>query len=107
MLLVLVALIAASALTSAWHYWMDHRERRRAAEARCSHRWVYHSLYREGRMWNRICSFCRKHEARWSDTPHPNWPPPGARIRRDESMPDEEWRRLRDEVKALLDKGSK
>lgn len=91
-------------MTTAYHEALAHLRRRRKAEDTCpEHRWVYHSLYREGRQWNRKCSFCGKHETHWDDTPHANWPPPGARLQRDSSMPDEAWRELQAYLKALRD----
>ena len=83
--------------------WEKRQVARAAARGPCRHRWVYHSLYKEGCMWNRVCTFCRQHDTHWDDTPHPNWPPAGARIRRDDSMPNEEWRKRRAELKRLLD----
>lgn len=88
--------VASVVVTAGWFEFLARREARRRHEASCEaqqgHRWVYHSAYRQGRLWNRVCGFCGRHEVRWTDTPHKNWPPPGAMIRRGDSRPDEEWR---------------
>lgn len=96
--------VASCVLASGWAEYVHHRAHRRRSQDGCrEHRWVYHSLYKEGRMWNRICTWCGRHDTHWSDTQHANWPPRGARIRRDDSMPDEAWREARAELKRLLD----
>jgi hypothetical protein len=79
MLLLLVA-VTASALTSAWWYLLHHLERRSVGRETCGHEYIYHSLYREGNYWNRICWRCQKHETHWPT----GWPPEGSRLRRGE-----------------------
>lgn len=88
---VLVAAIAASALTTAWHELQRRLERQRIAEGRCpGHRFVYHSLEYAGRYWNRRCSLCLRHETHWPGEggAPANWPPPGAALARDEMPVD-------------------
>jgi hypothetical protein len=84
---LIAAAVAASAITSAWWSAREHLARNRAHEATCRHdegaAFLYHSLYREGRLWNRQCWRCGKHEARFPG----NWPPPGARLAKGEREP--------------------